>query len=140
MKPGIASDTKKSGKSLAQQIARQMGQEPFEILKEAGREVMGTQEPMKRENARFQEEVKLREAKDKAQSKRQIEALEKELKDIQTISAQKAQERAAPEPKKVVEPVVEPTPKRSRRFLGFGPKAQAERQKTRVEKILPPTG
>jgi hypothetical protein len=140
MKPGIASDTKKSGKSLAQKIARQVAQEPFEILKEAGREVTGTQEPTRAEDTHSQEEIKLREAKDKAQSKRQIDALAKELKDIQTISEQKAQEKAAPEPEKAVKPVVEPTTKRSRRFLGIGPKTQAERQKTRVEKILPPSG
>jgi len=140
MKPGIASDTKKSAKALAQQIARQMAQEPFEILKEAGREVTGTQEPTKGEDTKPQEEIKLREVKDKAQSKRQIEALQKELKDIQIINEQKVEEKAAPEPKKVVKPVVEPTTKRSRRLLGFGPKVAAERQKTRVEKILPPTG
>ena len=45
MKTGLAQDTAKSAKNLAQQIAKQMAQEPLEILKTAGEQITGSETP-----------------------------------------------------------------------------------------------
>lgn len=147
MKPGIKSDTTKSVKGLTKQVARQVAQEPFEILKQAGKQVVGG-ETLKYQAPQEVPQtqgpgVAIPELKEKIKEKdtRLIEALEKEIEDIKAqkkLEEQKRLEEAqAPEAKK---PLVEPSTKRSRKLFSFGAKTQAERQKTRVEKPLPPSG
>lgn len=152
-KTGIAQDTSKSTKALAKQIARQMAQEPLEVLKQAGKQVGGVESVEKPQgsgqDSTLPSEIDQAEkAKIETQSRRQLQALENELKDIrerkkqaelvkaqqevQIAEARKEQEKQKGTPKA--------SSKRSRRFLGFGRKTQAEKQQTRVEKPLPPSG
>lgn len=147
MKPGIASDTTKSGKNLAKQIAKQVAREPVEILKQAQEQTIGTAAPPQEEKPQPQEkEITPNEkAKIEAQGQRQIQALEKELKDIQVLKANEKQVTvqkplAGEKKEEEKKPVVEPATRPSRRLFGFGPKAQAQKQQTHVEKILPPSG
>lgn len=147
MKPGLKSDTAKSTKNLAKQAAKQIAQEPFEILKQAGKQVVGGETlkyPTPQEVPQTQSPggvtPELRE-KIKEKDTRLIEALEKEIEDIKVqkkMEEQKGVEKAPPQ--EAPKPLVEPLTRRSRKLFSFGPKAQAERQKTRVEKPLPPTG
>ena len=147
MKPGIKSDTAKSAKSLAGQAAKQIAQEPLEILKQAGKQLAGEgQKPMEVAPPTVETRVFLGvppEEKKRIQTRdtRLLQALEEEIKDIRKqkeMEEQKRIEQLAPQvaPK----PLVEPSTKRSRKLFSFGPKAQAERQKTRVERPLPPSG
>ncbi len=148
MKPGLASDTTKSGKNLAKRIAKQVVREPIEILKQVEKQTIGIATPAQEEKPQPQEkEITSNEkAKIEAQGQRQVQALEKELKDIQVLKVQKGQaeiqEKVVAEKKKEEEkkPVVEPASKPGRRLFGFGQKAQAQKQQTHVEKILPPSG
>lgn len=147
MKPGIKSDTAKAGKNLAKQAVKQIAQEPFEILKQAGKQVIGGETlkpPTPQEGPQTQGprgvSPELRE-KIKKKDTRLIEALEKEIEDIKVQKKLAEQKRLeAAQPPEAPKPLVEPSTKRSRKLFSFGPKAQAERQKTRVEKPLPPTG
>ncbi|MBI4153677.1 hypothetical protein HY503_01645 [Candidatus Woesebacteria bacterium] len=133
-------------KRIVKQVARQIVQEPLEILKQGGKQIartetLRTQKPQGAPNQSSEETNKQLEQKIKEKDTRLIAALEKEIEDIRTqkkIEEQKAKEQ--PQPPEVKKPLVEPSTKRSRRLFSFGPKAQAERQKTRVEKPLPPTG
>jgi hypothetical protein len=59
---------------------------------------------------------------------------------IEVLKAQQLAVSARKEVKAESQPLEEPKTKRSRRFPGFGQKAQAEKQQTRVEKPLPPSG
>jgi len=146
---GIVADSAKSAKSLAQQVARQMAREPLEVLKEAGQQVAGTEELISQETAVPKETGILPEEKARIESQgaRQLAALEEELKDIRIEKGrkeliQKEEERAqaiAQENQKNEALPAIPA-KRSRRMFGFGQKAQAEKQKTRIEKPLPPSG
>lgn len=126
---------------------KQVAQEPFEILKQAARQVVGTEnlrvqkpqevaQPQRPEPAYSQPEEKIKE-----KDTRLIEALEKEIEDIRAQKKMQEQRvKEEPLPRKAPEPLVEPSTKRSRRLFSFGRKTQAERQKTRVEKPLPPSG
>ena len=145
MKLGIKSDTGKSARDLAKQAAKQIAREPLEILKQAGRQVGGEVLPAPTPQEGLQEQganavkPELRE-KIKSQDRRLIQALEKEIEDIkaQKKMAGEAQEsQPQEEPQK---PLVEPSTKPSRKLFSFGRKAQAERQKTRVEKPIPTSG
>jgi glutathione peroxidase-family protein len=173
---GTINDTKKTTQQIAQQVAKQIAEEPFEILKQAGKQVSGT-EPQEESSTRGPLEEKkevtpqLKE-KIKVQGERQLQALQKEVEDIkeQKIFANlqkriaegeevplddypelsreekevlKAQMLAVLARKKKVaeeKPLVEPAVKPSRKLFDFGPKTQAERQKTHVERPLPPSG
>jgi hypothetical protein len=70
--------------------------------------------------------------------------LEREIKEIREKKAQEkimqaqAQSQMPPEPQ--IKPLQEPASKPSRRLFSFGPKTAAERKKTRVERVQPPTG
>ena len=144
MKPGIKVGAGKSARDLAKQAAKQIAREPLEILKQAGRQVGGEalrpQTPQEGPQAQGAEPVKpeLKE-KIKAQDRRLIQALEKEIEDIKAQKEMAGQQEPQPkaEPQK---PLVEPSTKPSRKLFSFGPKAQAERQKTRVEKPIPTSG
>jgi len=146
----LVGDSAKNAKMLAKQIAKQMAREPMEVLKTAGSQVGGAErvpppqaapaipsskEPTPQDKARIE-----------AQGQRQLAALESEIRDIQNKQQQEAavkiqQEQAiaaqAQEEKKEL-PNIPSKP--SRRLFGIGQKAQAEKQKTRVEKPLPPSG
>jgi hypothetical protein len=150
----IKQDTTKTTKILAQQVAKKMAQEPLEILKQAGRQVGGTEKPEHPQVASETPSPGVREipeeqkARIEMQSRRQLQALENELKDIQEqkrqqklLKAEKeAQELEAQKVKEEQKPLPKIATKPSRRLFGFGPKAQVEKQKTRVEKPLPPSG
>jgi len=89
MKSGLAQDTTKSAKSLAQQIAKQMAREPLEILKDVEEQTTGsevaveqnTQNPDGSENQKKAVEHQ-NELQDKMKSTRRMEALDRELDDI----------------------------------------------------------
>ena len=90
MKTGLAQDTTKSAKSLAQQIAKQMAREPLEILKSAGGQVNGesfpsNENPPQRQETSDQKKLEghQNELQDKMKSTRRMEALNRELSDIQ---------------------------------------------------------
>lgn len=73
-------------KSLAQKIAKQMAQEPLELLKSARSQVTGEQEPRQQDSqpARPNDEVMHEQlkAQDVAKSSRLIEAYQRELEDV----------------------------------------------------------
>jgi hypothetical protein len=79
-----------SARDLAQKIARQMAEEPLEILKGAGGQVAGveTQKPQENSSQNQNPETQAKiiqhqnELQDKAKSGRRMEALNQELKDI----------------------------------------------------------
>lgn len=89
MKSGLAQDTTKSAKSLAQQIAKQMAGEPLEILKEAKEQTtgVGTSEQQSDRNTDDSESQKKlvehqNDLQDRMKSSRRMEALDRELDDI----------------------------------------------------------
>lgn len=159
----------------AQNIAKQIAAEPWEILKTARQQIgEKPQAPIQPDKeSRPAAEVENLGQKDKQLSARQMEALNRELADIARDKLiKKLQEKIAAgeevylgeypqlsaEQKQVLQaqieavkarqaqqiasekPLVEPSVKRSRRLFDFGRKTQAERQKTRVERPLPPSG
>lgn len=157
------SDPANQGKKLAQQIIKQMAQEPVEIAKQALGQVSGLEsnpnpsvqdnQEQNSQNSQNLQNEKLMEQKSIAQGQRQIQALENELKEItekkkmekkkeEIIKSQKEESEKESKP-----PLVIPSSKKTRNiFAVFGRKPkqgsalQAERQKTRVERIMPPTG
>lgn len=87
---GIAKQTGQSAKNLAQQIAKQMAQEPLEVLKTAKEQTTGAVEAPKtpdmqggpqssEQSAQVAEQQK---AQDKIKAERRMEALNRELEDI----------------------------------------------------------
>jgi hypothetical protein len=183
MKTGLAQDTTKSAKSLAQQIAKQMAREPLEILKTASGQVSGMEKQAPGESQpqpqNPEEQTKLihhqQEIQDKMKSSRQMEALERELSDIRKqdlfseLQKRISEGEEVPledyaelsmEQKQVLKAQMEAvefqkkqseyteaqgggslfgSSKKSRRF-GAGQKQEAEKQQTRVEKPVPPSG
>lgn len=136
-------------KKAIKQVVRQIAQEPLEILKQAGKQVVAeVQKPMEvaprtAEAPRVSPGVPLEEKKRiQTRDARLIQALEEEIKDIrkqkEMEEAKRMQEESQKEEKKKSLPSVPTKP--SRRLFAFGAKAQAEKQKTRVEKPLPPSG
>jgi hypothetical protein len=178
---GTAKSAGQSAKNLAQQVAKQMAREPLEMFKDAGSQVTGaeiqkTQENLP-QNQNPEDQAKItghqNELADKARSARRMEALNREIADIQKhdlfkdlqgrisegeeipiadyteLSMEqkqvlKAQMEAVRNRKTEIQkntftevPVIRSRP--SRRF-GAGQKQEAERQQTRVEKPIPPSG
>ncbi len=171
-----------SAKTLALQAAKQAVQEPWEILGGAGKQIAGVEQSIQPnssprehppgETPSISDEARLQE-QDKIQSTRRIEALDRELREIErqrifnelqrkiqggqeiylnditelsyeqkdvlkaqieTIKAQKSQMQGSG-------PVQESAPKPSRRFaFGKGAKAQAQKEQTKTERPLPPSG
>jgi len=164
-----------SAKSLAQQAVKQIAREPWEILEGAGKQIAGVEQPPHTENSPpvpVPDEARLQE-QDKAQSSRIIEALDRELIEIERQrifnelqrKIQEGQEvflnditKLSYEQKDVLKAqietikaqknqmqnngtVQEPVAKLSRRFtFGKGAKAQAQREQTKTERPLPPSG
>jgi len=90
MKTGLVQDTTKSAKSLAQQIAKQMAREPLEVLKTAraqvGNEQAAPSENFPQNQESDDQKIKTHregELADKMKSGRRMEALNRELSDIQ---------------------------------------------------------
>jgi len=140
-------------KTLAQQVARQVAQEPLEVIKAGIQQVT----PMEKTSSQptqtqvyqaqptpTQIDIEALKQQDQARSKQLHENLEREIKEIREKEKQKrilqaqAQEEAPTEQK--IEPLQQPASRPSRKLFSFGPKADAERKKTRIERPLPPTG
>ena len=159
----LKSDPVKQGKNLAKQIAKQMLNEPFEIGKSAVKQVSGLETPInfgQPDNLQndsqniSQENDQLLEQKQRAQGQRHLQALENELKEITEMKKmEKQKEKAIQNQEDILKneekessPFISPASKKSRNILGIGKKPkqnntlQADRQKTRVEKIIPVTG
>ncbi len=167
---------KQAGKTsgdLARTIAKQIAEEPFEILKETGEQISGQTEAVKpQEDIPGPQDQEVR--KDEAKSQRIYGALQKEIEDIrkqglledlqkkisggenipledypglsidekQVLKAQmeafKIRKQEAQYSEGVGDvPAIHSKP--SRRF-GAGQKHEAEKQQTRVEKPIPPSG
>lgn len=184
MKSALAQDTTKSAKSLAQQIARQMAQEPLEILKNASSQVTGQEVAKPQENnsrpASVDDQNKLvghqQELQDKMKASRRMEALARELEDMhkqdlfRDLQAKISEGMEVPlenyeeltmEQKQVLKAQMEAvkfqkeqaeynqaqaeggslfgSSKKSRK-MGGGQKQQAQKEQTRVEKPVPPSG
>jgi hypothetical protein len=169
-----------SARDLAQKIARQMAQEPLEVLKDVREQVapqeISPQNPQQGQNSENQNKALADQQKnqDKMKSTRRMEALNRELSDIhkqdlfkdlqakisqgtivpledypelsmeqkQVLKAQMEAVRTsrrqdAQASKQLEVPAIHSKP--SRRF-GAGQKQEAEKQQTRVEKPVPPSG
>jgi len=179
-----AKQASRSARDLAQKIARQMAQEPLEILKDAGAQVAGNEQSANRQEVgpldsknsegRTQTLQNQQKLQDKMKSIRRMEALNQELKDIrkqdlfkdlqnkisrgvdvpiadyteftmeqkQVLKAQmeaykNQRENIINKNASIDVPTIHSKP--SRRF-GAGQKQEAEKQQTRVEKPVPPSG
>ncbi len=78
-------NTAQTTKNLAQKIAKQIAQEPFEILKESKEQITGTEVPGEKEISENKQKFDMakEELNDKAKSSRRMEAYQRELTDIQ---------------------------------------------------------
>jgi hypothetical protein len=175
---GTAKQAGNSARDLAQKIAKQMAQEPLEVLKTASEQIVGPEIAHPQENSNSQNQEKASDSGqkllDQMKSGRRMEALNQELKDMhkqelfadlqarisegeevpltdygnlsmeqkQVLNAQmeavKAQRQQAQNAQDSYE-VPSISSKPSRRF-GAGQKHEAEKQQTRVEKPVPPSG
>ena len=156
MSTGIKSQVAKQTKTLAQQIAKQVAQEPLEVLKAgtpqvAGMEKGAAQPPRQGQVAQAQPatapvDIEALKQQDQARSRQLHENLEREIKEIREKEQQKrilqaqVQAQAEVSPEEKIKPLAQPGSRPSRKLFSFGPKADAERKKTRVERPLPPTG
>jgi len=138
-------NTAQPAKSLAQTIAKQIAQEPWEILKQAEGQITGVGEVQQQE-VPIQQEVSDNSERDKVRSQRLIQALQTELDEIKKKKEQekflKAQQEqmAKEEAKKVGQPLIEPSVRKGRQLFNFGKKTQMQRQQTQTERPLPPSG
>jgi hypothetical protein len=149
---GIKSQVAKTTKTLAQQAAKQVAQEPLEVIKAGTKQVAGmektpaqvTQTPVSQTQPAPQApNIEALKQQDVARSRQLHEKLEREIKEIREKEQQKKilQAQAQPQPvEPPIKPLQEPAAKRSRRLFSFGPKTAAERKRTRVERVQPPTG
>ncbi len=181
MKSTLAQDATKSAKNLAQMIAKQMAQEPFEVLKKVPGHLVGSQESVggsetsgQSSDSNFKNESEAKHEHDKIKSGRRIEALDRELKDIARERLFKELQRKisegvevyleeypelSMEQKQVLnaqieavkvqmtqrensqrQSLIEPAAKKGRKLFGFGQKSQAQKQQTKIEKPMSPSG
>jgi len=154
IKPGFASDTTRSAKNLAQAAVKRMAQEPWEILRQAGRQATGTEEIQRpgenQENYQtdnsFEENKKLVEDRDRIRSQRLMQALQSELDEIkkkkeqEKLVKQQQEQMAKEEQQKVEQPLIEPSSRKGRRLFNFGKKTQMQRQQRQTENPIPPSG
>lgn len=135
-------NTAQPAKNLAQTIAKQIAQEPWEILKQAEGQITGV-EQVQQQEIPVQQEISDNSERDKVRSQRLMQALQTELDEIKKKKEQeealKAQQEqlAKEEEKKVIEPLIEPASKKGRRLFDFGKKTQMQRQQTQTERPLP---
>ncbi|HKB88574.1 MAG TPA: hypothetical protein VKC53_02895 [Patescibacteria group bacterium] len=173
----LAQDTAKSAKNLAQQVAKQLAQEPLEILKNVreqatGEVLSGQDTPQPNQNNDQRKQIEQQgQLNDELKSGRRMEALNRELDDIrkqkqfselqkrisegEVISLEEYPELSM-EQKQVLNAQMEAvknqiamqnarvdssplfgSSKPSRRF---GQKQAAQKEQTRVEKPVPPSG
>ena|SRR3989339_45694 len=131
--------------NTAQTKAKQIAQnEPWEILKEAGRQITG-EEQIQEQEISEQQIVNDNSERDKVRSQRLMQALQTELDEIKKKRQQEKvlklqQEQMAEEQKKIDEPLVEPVARKGRQLFNFGKKTQMQRQQTQTERPLPPSG
>ena len=149
MDQGIKQAIGKQARILAQSAAKRFSQEPLEVVKSAGSQVTGIEATgsdqggvINREEIIGQKGVSLEEErKIKERGDRILAALEAEMEDIRRQKELEQRERM--KPKEVEEEkdevLVEPTPKRSRKFMS-GIKGQLSRLQRKTESRLPPTG
>jgi len=156
MNAGIKSQVAKQTKTLAQQIAKQVAQEPLEVIKAGTQQVTGaekavTQPPVQGQAPQAQSipaplDIEALKQKDQVRSRQLYDNLEREIKEIREKKEQEkamraqVQAQAAVPPEQKIKPLVQLASRPSRKLFSFGPKADAERKKTRVERPLPPTG
>lgn len=179
MKTAILSDTSKSVKSVAQNIARRLAQEQVEILKEAKTQISGDGTSTKPEennpkNQSGEDRHTSSKQEDNSFAQRRMQALQNEMEDIrkgkifrelqakisqgetvflenypelsmeqkqvlkaqiEAVTTRQLDDQTAKQLQEV--PVIHSKP--SRRF-GAGQKREAEKQQTRIEKPVPPSG
>ena len=155
MNDGIKSQVAKQTKTLAQQVAKQVAQEPLEVIKTGTQQITGMEKasskPVQSQVPQTQPaptpvDIEVLKQEDQARSRQLHENLEREIKEIRQKQEQKkimqaqAQAQAAVTTEQQIKPLEQPAPKRSRKLFSFGRKADAERKKTRIERPLPPTG
>jgi hypothetical protein len=164
MKPGTLSDTTKTTKKMAQQAAKQIAAEPFEILKTAGKQVAGAEKPAEKSvetgGQPFQPEPtsgvdrQVQKQKSEAQGKRIITALENEIeairreKENEKVKAAMAEEQQKQAAIQEKPPLIEPATKQSRNIFAFvgrlAKKASGligvKRQQRQTEMAKSPTG
>ena len=169
-------NTAQTTKNLAQKIARQIAQEPLEILKDAREQVVGKVSTSQNQAPRNEEQERIidrdqKMAQDNMKSGRRVEALDRELKDISRENLFKELQRKISEGQEVyVEQYSELSMEQkqvlkaqqeavenqklntqnqsegkslfgsSKPGRKFGQKQQAQKEQTRVEKPVPPSG
>ena len=138
-------NTAQPAKNLAQTIAKQIAQEPWEILKQAEGQITGVEQAQQQEEP-IQQEVSDNSERDKIRSQRLMQALQVELDEIKKKKEQEKalkiqQEQIAEDQQKnAVSALVEPAFRKGRRLFNFGKKTQMQRQQTQTERPLPPSG
>lgn len=144
--PSIGKSATKSAKKIAQSAAKQILDEPFEILKKSGEQTVGVKrEPQERRTEEKTVDMEEKREADNAKSRRLIQALENELKDVEKQKQEEEQNKKITEEQKKQEetgletnnlPLVEPSSKQKRGGIrGF-----INRVKKRTETRLPPSG
>lgn len=154
MKLGIKSDVKSSSKRIARRAAKQIAQEPLEVLKTAGKQVTGIEKPG--ESARQEpgkvdkvgkDSLSADEAKIKAKSKSLLEALEVEIEDIRKQKELEEEKKLKEEEivaqmqeqDKEAKPLLKISSKLSRK-IPIGMKGKLQKLKRKVEIRMPPSG
>jgi hypothetical protein len=155
-KPGLAGDTTQSAKNLAKTIAKQIAREPWEILKQGGRQIAGTEQVQRQEDLgqqgvdnSFNESQELHTERDRVRSQRLMQALQTELDEIkkkkeqEKLAQKQHEDMTQQENKDNPQPLIEVSSRPSRKFgnlFGRGKKSQVQRQQTQTERPLPPSG
>lgn len=126
---------KQQVKKIVQQAAKQIAQEPLEVLKKAGEQVVGTiPVETKPQGQSMEKSISPQEVQAKRAKARSLyTALKNELQEIEAKKIRQQTQEVPTSPKET-KPLVEPPTKRSRRLFNFGQKGVAERQKTHVER------
>ena len=150
----VKSKVGRSTQDIAKKAARQIAQEPFEVLKQAGRQVANTKETEMSQQTQEpivsggQQVSKEKEVRINQKDKSLITAYEKELQDLTKHRQERERdvkgEQRNPELKQVQEqkpqtPLVEPSTKR-KKGLFSGIKGKVEKMKRKVEVPPGPTG
>lgn len=147
---------KQQAQDIAKKVAKQIAQEPVEILKNAGKQVIGipevaqNNEPQRpvSEAPASPQDMKAHAEKTKHKDTRLLQALDQEIEEIRikekqeeeqvkVVEEQQKQQASAQQNEAL--PVI--SSKRSRRFgMGKGQKAAAEREQVKTERRMPPSG
>ena len=148
MRPLIVKHAAKSVQQIAQQAAKQMGEEPFEIAKTAGQQVAGIESsssslPIQNKKQPIENsgmDIKALQEKDKVQSQAMYVNLQNEIKKISGNRAEEEKARMINETQQLPkESLIEPATKRSRNPLRGMAKKLADLGK-KAEIRMPPSG